>query len=1000
MKKKTFFISFCLSVLAICFLITTNYSLATADAVYYISDGVLSGYLVDVVPPSTLVVGSDVTKIGSATDDGMVPFGDDTVKDLITAIDLKNASNLTIIDASVFKNCTNMAGELFLPASLESIGRYAFQNTKLTSVVVNRENSITTITSNSLPNTIEKVIFPSSAIMATYMENSAWQAYEGIANYYLTLQLVVGEETIDTDIKVVNGEQLGENYSLINDYLTGYDIESIKYNGETLSSTSVITSNQIIVKIKEEEVEIPPQTINKVYGEEIILSVDAVDNATYVWTVDGVAVENNSNIYNFSGRDANTYLVECAVEGITNTITTFNVVIDKAEYDFDFPAKSVYEYFEFSGELINTDNNLIVKYQNVADSSYVEEVALTIGNYRAIVELSEPLKNNYKLTNNTFDFELTTTKLSISWGSTTYNYSGEFIFPIYEITGNTWGVDIVLDLSDDSVSKAKSVGTYRIVVEGINSEYFEFTNETIKEFEWKIVGTTLTIKWELMQFDYTSEGVNPVVYGEYGDISIPLVVSELNTGNKNFVDADTYNVEVSLPEGYTGFTLSGDTTNTLVINPVKLDVRFISEDEYTYSGQVVEILAEITTDIGDNQVELIITGNKYKDAGHYSATVTGVSNPNYYIEEEVVFNWKINPKTLVANWMPLRYVYNGEVQVPRAMVDTGINGERITLKIISDFNKNVNEDNAVGYSVKAELPDGITNYILTNATKEYFITRADAMLSVADTYEVPYTGENILPPYEFFGDKDALIIKIDGVETTTGVKEVGEYEVVFSAGKSQNYNALAENVTCQLIIKKLTASNKTDDGKITISATSKGGIDIDTLDVSEITDYDKELIKTIDNHENYKVYRALMIGTDNYSMPSDTVISINLSKVNENRVRIFLISGNKLIEKDITVEDNAVVFKGQSGRYLIMVEKQNWLMTPIGITTISLSVFALVIVGVVVFLTLRPKKFVFEKAVNKELKRQIKEKVDKGIILTEEEITKLRQHIQDEMSDK
>jgi len=1001
-----FFITIC--AFAICFAFNANYATAYADAVFALSGTTLVGFVsndavvADIDVPA-LIDGVAITKIEEVTG-SHVSFS--TVADTITSIDLSKVDSLEEIGTSVFKNCSNLAGELYLSPNLVSVGRYAFSGTKIDTLIVNNENEITLLSASCFPDTINKVVFSSLSSMENYLSNggTSWSKYSEISTYKYNVQLSINGVINDSGIKQIKGDTFEKTFAQIQEYLSGYEIESIKQNDVDLTATSIASGDEIVVVTKDnQQIESSSEEVIKTYGDEIILSVEATQNATYNWTINGETIENNSNIFDCSSYDASDYTVVCetSVEDTVKQINTFNLKIRKAEYNFSFPTKALFEYYEFDELILITDqqkNDLTLTYSKLNNEVYEEVDEISIGKFKVEAELKEELAKNYMLQNSSFSFEIVNSVISISWGVNEFNYTGEIIKPEFLITGNTWGKDITFKYSADSVGEHSEVGKYNITIENINNQYFEFAPSTQLSFDWEIKQTTLIIKWELNEFNYTSQGVSAVAYGVNGDISIPLYVSEISTGNTTFTEANTYEVKAELPTGYEGFVLSGNNTSVCIINKTKLDASFVSRDNYVYNGQYVEILAEITTETLD-EVNLILSGHYYKDAGKYIAKIEGVDNDNYYVDQ-ITLPWEITAKPLAVTWFGLSVKYNGRVQVPSPRVNTGIDGETLELTLIADYTKNVNEDASQGYKAEAKLPEGVKNYSLTNTVAYYYITRALPFINVNPDFTTAYTGNNILPNFEFVGDEGALKIKIDGVETTSGVKEVGQYSVVFTSVKSQNYLAMEGEVVCFMTILPVEIVGKIPDKNIEVSAKNEFGFEIENLEIKEIENFDQTTLQSIAYIEDYKFVAAVNIGTENYSLNNVQILFSLGKKVPADKVRIFRITEHGYAETKVTVVDGKASIIGGAGQYLVLVEKQNWFLSPIGITTVSLSLLTVIIAIIVVYLARKPKEESLEKQVSKLLKKKIKEKISKGETVNEDVINNLRKEIEESLNKK
>jgi len=1006
--KRFFCFCLCLiSMFALNIFMQANFFVVKADDVfaYDVIDsesvglkGVKDTSITNLVVPST-VDGLKVVSIlkNSSSDRDFRGFLHTDYITKLEGLDLSNADNLTTISASAFASCSNLKGDIYLPASITTIGRMAFSGTSISRVFVNSEEIITLGSSAFPSDTL--VVYSSQALMTKYFtdENTDadWANYDSAFKYSIVLN--IDGESRPIDINHISGCEFGETYNLIMKYLAGYNILSIEQSGEVLSANTIADGTEIIVKtqpVETKPTEIPTDVSIK-YGETLEIFTATTENATYKWKFEGNYIDNTTNELKYDNLIAGEYIAICEtyVGGAITKIETFNIVVNKLDYIAKYPSQNRFVCFDFSITTFTDNfNTEEVEYKFYFNNKQTE-VFSSLGEYKVEVSLTKELSTNYQIVNPTFTFYLTPAEISISWPNQTYSYTGQEIRLGYAISGNKWGYDLKLITTTDSTLSATNVGEYHITVSGTNSEYFILADDAITTFNWEIEQTVLTVKWETVSYGYTSLAITPIAYGESGNIRIKLNIEEQLTGNTEFINVDTYNIVATIPSEFNGFVLQGQTTNSLTINPKRLDAVFISNNEFTYNGAPIEVFAEITTEV-EEEVNLILSGNKYKDAGDYTAQIEGVDNPNFYVDENITFNWSINPKLIIVNWIPnvspLKYMYNGSVQKPRATVETGIDGETIELIIECDNNKLANEDASSGYLAVAKLPDDIKNYTLSNASIRYFITRAYPQISVAGECSVPYNGENQLPAYDFVGDVDSLKITLNGIQITNGVKEPGTYEIFFSSKKSQNYYA-SEEIVCMFTIKGISVSGTSSDGSVVVQMTDENGLEIMELPVDIINDFDTTLLQSVDNVDDYYFYRAMTIGSTNDGF-FDKTLSFNLNS-DKKDVRIFLITSDGLKEMETTIIDGVVSISGGQGDYVILIERQNWWSTAWGITTISLIIFAVVIAGLVVAIISQPKKAQIDKQVNEQLERLIKYKANNGETFTSEDIKRLRKEI-------
>ena len=740
-----------------------------------------------------------------------------------------------------------------------------------------------------------------------------------------------------------------------------------------------------------------PGEIIKTYGDEIILTAEHEDGATYHWYVDGDKSDNIGSSFDCSNFSAGQYFIQCIKEiGGNSETTDFELTINKANYEFSFPSNNTIEYFLFDPDayLSGTQvDDVIISYQVKTPGGFNNTTSFDIGEYRVKIELKSEISKNYNLVVDYFDFEIVESPLTIIWDTQSeYYYGGELIQPKCILSGQKYGRDVELIFSDDSVRSAIDLGEYKLEVEGLTNKYFCLSQDTIKVFNWRIVATPLTVRWDSVQFSYNGLNNVPIAYGCFEDIEVLLEVKEVSTGSTQFVDANTYDVEAILPSGYNGFVLAGNTLNTCSITPQKLKIGYIGNSSYEYSGQVVEIGVEIISVISDD-ITLTLADHSHKDAGDYVARVIGISDSNYYVDEEDVFEWSITPKQISVKWDDvLVFEFDGTLLWPTATADTGIDGETVTVEVEGELNVHPNEDANSGFKAIAKLSEDITNYKLTNTTVRYWIKRARPYFKVDERCSAVYTGGKLLPEYQFGGNADSLIIKHNGLEIVGGIVNPGVYELTFTSRKTEDYNPITER-KCTFTIHPTTLTSSLEGGDIKITTHNPQGIRLQQLSVSHIEDFDKNVVKTMNKFKGYKYFKAIEVGPAGYSMAKNTSLTFDINGVAPNRLRIFLINGDVFEERFVTVEGNALTINGGTGQYLIVVKNLNWWQKTSTLTAMATIVFLLICGGLAVFVFLKPKLMMQESAIYRETKKRLKQRIERGEQVSDAMIESVREEV-------
>ena len=981
---------------------TAKNIVAMANTQYVFANGEISG-LVSIptedislsIPAS--INGMPVTSIVSNNVEGFA-FNNAACKDYIVGLDFSNADNLTTIAKGTFNGCDRISGVINLNESITLIDRSAFSG------VVNIDKVIVPHTTTSLnvhSGAFEagtKFVFSSADIMNEYLTqyNATWSKH--VLTYMYDLQIKIGDADPITVAKVEHGVKLGDMYNeILANHFAGYDNVVLLQDGIAVDSNTILNGSIITIEAlsaPETEVQKHTENLSFDYGTECIITPNKA--GSYQWTHKGEVVSAESELELTLNAGTYTYICTITNDDIIEEIT-YVITINPITYPgFAWPSLARYEYYDVSAfTFLNMSQrqDLDIEFYKLVDDEFVVADGFSIGRFKAKVT---PKSDNYLVAVDTFEFDIDYTYLDIVWDTPIFNYIGEIIVPKHYLIGNTRSHDVTLLKTGDI--NAIDVGNYTITATGLSMEYYKISETSEKVFNWQIIKTTLEVQWGTTIFNYNS-AITPTATGVFEDIVIELEVNGINSND--FTNAGEYSVTVSVPSRYTGFELSGDTQTTLVVNPIIINVSFFCSNEYTYCGEEIEVVGTITTENVPESVELVITGNKYKDAGEYSAVVSGTNNPNYSLSAPVNFDWKINPKSLVVAWRTAGIIYNGTVRKPGARVETGIDGENIELIVETDENILANQGATTGYMAVAKLPEGVTNYTLIGTQKEYFIMKANPSITPHINhqmmYEYVYDGNNHLPTCDYIGEEGNLQILIDGVETTTGVKEIGTYEVEFRSPASANYHELLGTHIYLLIIKPYKVTASIQNIGITLQ-NSQEGFNGSFLNVVEIDDYSEDLLATVDNVENYTVTSVLDIAS-NENLPLDNTIQLSFERVDVNRLKVYVVEYDRLVEKTLTINNNTISFVGTGGVYYILSEKPAWIESNVGIIVI-VSVFAVAVVGLGLLLIIKNKRPSLNKQIATLVEARLQEKIANGEQITTEETLKIREQIINELKEK
>lgn len=214
--------------------------------------------------------------------------------------------------------------------------------------------------------------------------------------------------------------------------------------------------------------------------------------------------------------------------------------------------------------------------------------------------------------------------------------------------------------------------------------------------------------------------------------------------DKNAGDSKQATVTVTLKGGgnYT-FAQSGNTTTangTIRPLPVVLNWETTS---FTYDGNLKTVTATVTNRVGEDVITLSYEGNTGTAVNSYTATVTGLDNTNYTLDNATGTTqaWSIGEASITEAEVTLSqnsFTYDGQSHTPTVTVK--LNGNALNAE--TDYNVDFGGDsiNAGTYTVTVT---GKGNYSgEANQTPSYTISKADqAALSITSSGSATF-GQN------------------------------------------------------------------------------------------------------------------------------------------------------------------------------------------------------------------------------------------------------------------
>ena len=577
-------------------------------------------------------------------------------------------------------------------------------------------------------------------------------------------------------------------------------------------------------------------------------------------------------------------------KGNTKTITARNIV--------DYGGSGLYGYYvsdtqstagatwtEFTGDSFT--------YEATENKRYYFYVIDNAGNISDItansqIEITEIVD---KISNITHDDSITvrvfeTAKANIS-------YSGEAKEIIYEIEDT----NIATVNKTTGVVTGENFGTTKMKV-------------TFKDYDGTTTEISITVNVERAIADMNIQSRVDFIYGDLAkDISYTYTGNGAITATSSNGDV----VEVSVDEatkkikmtpknvGTAKVTVTAAETSkyTSVSREVEVQVtkRMIvvtwGQDEFTYDGTSKTITATVDNAVNGDDVGLIYTGNTETLAGNYVATITGVKNNNYTIENatNLSHNWKINKADRVITLNPeeitLVYGTDGNItfEYTGEDVTASVRSDKTNIAVIKNFVDGVRNGTitvspvAKGEcNIVIEVPESDNYKYATKNVKVIVERNSDSKITVPDyPAEITYGDDPVRIPFEYDGNGtitaetdsgDIISVRVSGDEIIVKPEGVGTTTITIKASETDQFTETETKLTMTVKprVVELEWSNDTftyDGTEKTITATVTNKVGNDVVAVNAYNNNKKT------NAGNY-IAEALSLNNKNYTLENAT----------------------------------------------------------------------------------------------------------------------------------
>lgn len=499
--------------------------------------------------------------------------------------------------------------------------------------------------------------------------NSATLTYNGkMQNIYATISGIVKEDVEEFTASDFNTEGTTATVSLTK----GDDDNSVKL---LFGATNVAAENYVA--------KINGLLSGDQHLANYVIEASEAKTKSFNITPKPIQIRRGDEIYTYNGKEQNMLL---HVDGV--------LAQDKEAIQFTI---------ELGGAKVSdVTHGVFIYYVGVNAGDYPTKItAVNNTNYRLISEYSTPITISKKTVTvkDWTMFDVAQNK-NIAWGETgefTYNKAGYKVG--YTLEGAIEGENVTLALTGaEQINAANNFYTTSAVLDAANAvnKNYAFAQDSV---QWKINPRPITLTWsvdggDVKSFVYSKEN-HVVTYKiqnaiEGDEILLNYKSGESSTSastvgnykigvvslsNSNYVIAEGANFQWSITPKPVDlvWTIDGKNIRSLVYNGGSHDVAVSVKGGDVISGDTVNV-----TLLGQTTASF---------ASSYTATATGLSNPNYKIADNATkkLDWTIEQLPVEIVWMVggvifdenYKFVYNKDTQYPTATFVNKCSGDVI-----------------------------------------------------------------------------------------------------------------------------------------------------------------------------------------------------------------------------------------------------------------------------------------------------------------------------------
>ena len=386
------------------------------------------------------------------------------------------------------------------------------------------------------------------------------------------------------------------------------------------------------------------------------------------------------------------------------------------------------------------------------------------------------------VTEKDFSYTTTTNSVHLSWNPS----SGATHYIVYQNIGGTWTRLGIVDQPEYTVT-GLSQGTYQFRIRPFatvdGKDYYSTKNSDI-----------VTVEVEGGPLSFEQGGTVTRTYGD--DPFTNAAVMDDSTEGFAYSSSDKSVAKVDANTGEVTIVGAGSAVITakkedvtgqyrLTVSPITVELEWRGTEERVYDGKPSNVTAAATGLLGDDTVQVTVSGGSEKDAGTYTAKAASLDNKNYALPEDASVSYTITPKPITAlDWSDTELTYTGQPQAPTASSEEVVAGDTVEFSVPT-----VTEPGTYKVAAASKNP----NYVVADSAKTCTFTIAYPQVELdVDGVEKPDL------TYSF----DGATIRVSGFVESSGTitlqlsgNDVAASETIYGEGAEGSITLLGVTYT-------------------------------------------------------------------------------------------------------------------------------------------------------------------------------------------------------------